>query len=221
MAQLTLYSAKGSCSLVPHAVLHHFNIPFRLVPMKFGPEGVHSVDGSISASEYRNIHPLGYVPALVVNDTIITEVAAVLDYISSLVPEAQLFGKDSLAHAHVVQWLSYLSGSVHGRGFGLLFRPSRFSDDEQDFDKLKAKGKEFLGSCFRLIDGRLEDKKFAVGDQVTVVDFYLYIFAIWGKQVGFDLGDQYPHYAAHATSVEKLDGVGKALKEQDLPFSFA
>lgn len=220
MPQLTLYSAKGSCAFVPHAILLHHNIPFRLVPMAFGPQGVHAADGTISHKEYLKIHPMGYVPALAVDEAIITEVPALLSYISSLEPQAKLFGHDSLSHARVMEWLSYLSGSVHGRGFGLLFRPGRYSDDEKDFDKLRVKGKEFVGSCFGLIDSRLKGKTFAVGDELTAVDFYLYIFARWGKEVGFVMESEFPEYAAHAVRMEGVEGVRKAIEEQGLRFNF-
>lgn len=219
MPQLTLYSAKGSCAFVPHALLLHYSIPFRLIPMAFGPQGVQSADNTISHSEYLKIHPMGYVPALAVDGVIITEVPALLSYISSLAPQANLFGHDSLSHARVMEWLSYLSGSVHGRGFGLLFRPGRFSDDEGDFDKLRAKGKEFVRSCFGLIDGRLKGKKFAIGEEISVVDFYLYIFARWGREVGFAMGE-FAEYEAHAGRMEGLEGVRKAIEEQGLRFNF-
>lgn len=162
---------------------------------------------------------MGYVPALAVDGVIITEVPAILSYISSRAPQARLFGPDSLSHSRVVEWLSYLSGTVHGRGFGLLFRPGRFSDDEGDYDKLRAKGREFVGSCFGSIDGRLKGKKFAVGEELTVVDFYLYIFARWGKEVGFVMGE-FPAYDAHASRMEGVEGVRKAIEEQGLRFNF-
>lgn len=163
---------------------------------------------------------MGYVPALAVDEAIITEVPALLSYISSLVPQAKLFGHDNLSQARVLEWFSYLSGSVHGRGFGLLFRPGRFSDDEKDFDKLRAKGKEFVGSCFGLIDGRLRGKRLAVGEEVTAVDFYLYIFARWGREVGFVMGREFPAYEAHAARMEGMEGVKKAIGEQGLSFNF-
>ncbi len=87
MANLTLYRANRSCSLVSHALLRHLSIPFTTILMKFGPEGIEAADGSLSHTDYLAIHPLGYVPALVIDGTTtITETPAILTYIASLAP---------------------------------------------------------------------------------------------------------------------------------------
>lgn len=116
MSDLTLYLVNGACSLAPHALLKHLGIPHRVIIMNLTLEGCAAADGSISAEQYRCVHPLGYVPALQLSSGhVITENVAILNYIHSLVPESKTFGDGPLEYAQVVQWLSFLSGGLHSQ----------------------------------------------------------------------------------------------------------
>ncbi|KPM42731.1 hypothetical protein AK830_g3797 [Neonectria ditissima] len=220
MPRLTLYQANGSCAIVPHAVLLHFDIPATAVEMIFGPEGVESADGTISHADYLKIHPQGYVPALDVDGEVITELPAILNYISSLVPEANLFTDTGLGRARVAEWLNWLSGTMHSVGFGMLLRPGRFSDDPAAFDQVKAKGKAVIHKCFARIDTRMEGKEFAVGDSLTAADFYIYLFSRWGKQIDIDMAAEYPNYSSFARRLESVEGIKKAVEVERLKFMY-
>ncbi|KAK7431857.1 hypothetical protein QQZ08_001475 [Neonectria magnoliae] len=220
MPHLTLYLANGSCALVSHAVLLHFEIPVTIVEMKFGPEGVESADGTISHTDYLKIHPQGYVPALDVDGEIITELSAILNYISSLVPEAELFTDNGLGRARVSEWLNWLSGTMHAVGFGMMFRPGRFTDDPATFDLVRAKGKDVIHKCFSRVDTRIKDKEFAVGSALTAADFNIYIFSRWGKEIGIDMEAEYPNYNKFARRLESVEGIRKALEEEKLKFMY-
>lgn len=221
MPNLTLYLANGSCALVPHAVLLHFGIPHTIVPMKFGPEGIESVDGTISHADYLKIHHWGSVPALDVDGEVITEGVAILNYISSLVPEANLFtNDDGIGRARVAEWLNWLSGTLHGSGFGMMVRPRRFADDPAAIEVVQGKGKDLVGKCFARIDTRVKDRDFAVGDTLTAADFYLYIFSRWGKELGFDMEADYPDYVRLVRRLESEEGISKAIKAEKIEFLY-
>jgi len=87
----------------------------------------------------RDVYPNGYIPALKIEDgkatTILTEnlalLIALLTYIADLVPEHQFAGSTSLERATVLSCLSFLSGSIHGQGFGALWRPARYIDGKK------------------------------------------------------------------------------------------
>src|SRR5271157_6542939 len=62
-----------------------------------------------TGEDYRGIHPLGYVPALRLDDgTVVTENAAILQFIADGYPEARLAPPESdrIARATLRQWLS-------------------------------------------------------------------------------------------------------------------
>ncbi|KAF5718995.1 CMR1-like transcriptional activator [Fusarium globosum] len=220
MPKLTLYRANGSCSLIPHAILRHYKIPFTAVRLKFGPNGVEAVDGSFSNAQYRSIHPRGYVPALTVDDEVITEMPAILSYMSSLVPEQNLFGVGPIQQAKVLEWLVFLSGTLHGLGYGAWLRPGRFSDDVVDHKRIRAKGREVIHESFKRIDDALKNREYIVGNALTFVDFNVYIFARWAHEVEIDLEKEYSHYYGHVRKVEGMEGVREAVENEGLKFVF-
>lgn len=220
MPSLTLYQANGSCAFVPHAILLHFGIPAKMIRMQLGPDGYASADGSITRDDYLKIHPSAYVPALDVDGEVITELPAIVTFIASLAPEGEVLGRDGIERARVVEWLTFLSGTLHGQGFGMWWRGSRFSDDETMYDAIKAKGRTVILKCFDRIESRLKDKEFAVGNSLTAADFYLYIFTRWGKEIGIDM-EEYPAYSKLASRMESVEGVQLAIKEEDLKYHYS
>lgn len=220
MPKLTLYRANGSCSLIPHAILRHYKIPFTAVRLKFGPNGVEAADGSFSNAQYRSIHPRGYVPALAVDIEVITEMPAILTYISSLLPKEDLAGIGTVQQAKVLEWLVFLSGTLHGLGYGAWLRPGRFSDDVADHKRIRAKGREVIHESFQRIDDALKNGGFFVGNSLTVVDFNVYIFARWAHEVDIDLEKEYCHYYEHVRRIEKMEGVRQAVENEGLKFAF-
>ncbi|KAM5352755.1 hypothetical protein ACJ41O_005477 [Fusarium nematophilum] len=221
MPNLTLYRTNGSCSLAPHALLRHFDIPVSIIRLHKGPDGRYeAADGSFTNAEYRAVHPLGYVPALRVGDEAITEVPAVLNYISSTVPEENLLGGDALERARVSEWLNWLSGTLHGLGFVGLWRPYRFSDDEAAFEAIRARGRKVIDESFERIESRLEGREWAVGGGLTVVEFYLYVYARWGKKIGIDVERRYPAFGRFAQKLETLEGIREAVQDEGLEFSY-
>lgn len=236
---ITLYRANGSCSLVPHALLQHFSIPFTAVLMQPTPDPsakasfYRAADGSLSHEEYLQINPTGYVPCLVVDDsdpadakshsssssdggggtkTVITEMPAILTYIASLAPAHQhVLGETAVQRAKVAEWTAWLSGTLHGAGFGAFWRPGRFVGDEDAQRAVSARGREVVEKCFARIEERLAGREFAVGEGLTVVDFNVWVFWRWGGKIGVDMAARYPGYDRFAREVEKLEGVRRAL----------
>jgi glutathione S-transferase len=219
MPKLTLYRTNGACSLIPHAILNHYKIPFNAIRLKPGPNGYEAADGSFTNAEYRSIHPRGYVSALAVNDQIITEMPAILTFISSLNPNERLLGSTPFENAKVLEWLVFLSGTLHGLGYGAFLRPGRFSDDENAFEGIKGRGRKVIEESFGRIDGGYKGREFIVGTGLTVVDFNVYVFARWAHEVGIDV-KEYPSYYEHLRRIEKFHGVSEALKAEELELAF-
>ncbi|GJN85507.1 hypothetical protein PLIIFM63780_009074 [Purpureocillium lilacinum] len=221
MPQLTLYRANGACSFVPHAILEELGIDFTTVLLKRGPDGFDAADGSLTNAEYRNtIHHMGYVPALRVNnEDIVTEMPAILTLISSLAPERGLSGDSLVQRAKVLEWLAWLSGSLHGMGFGMRFRPARFTNDENLHETVRERGKSLVDAGFSRIDKLLDGKVFPVGEKETVVDYNLVIFWYWGREIGLSL-DKFPRYAGLIKRMEAKESIKRvaAIEEKKLYF---
>lgn len=221
MPALTLYRANGACSFVPHALLKELSVPFTSVLLKRGSDGLEAADGDFTNAEYRQtIHPYGYVPALKMDDAVITEMPAILTYIASLQAEKNLAGSGGLQRAKVVEWMAWLSGSLHGVGFGMRFRPGRFADDMSLHPAIRQRGKDFVGACFARIDYALTGKTFAVGAAETIVDYNLIIFWYWGIEIGFQMLEQFPNYGQLVRRMELKDSVREVAEIEGMELSY-
>jgi glutathione S-transferase len=121
-----------------------------------------------TGEDYRAVNPLGYVPALRLDDgSVLTENGAILQYIADAYPDAGLAPPESdrLARARLRQWLSFIGTELHkalmtpllGRetpaevkAWTLKKYASRLAHLD---DKLK--GREFLLDRFSVADGYL------------------------------------------------------------------
>lgn len=205
--------------MAAHVLLRELGIPFKAVVMTYTERGVAAVDGSVSAEEYLTIHPNGQVPALKVDDEVITENPAILGFIASLAPERKLLGKSRLENARTAEWMAFLSGSLHGWGYGMIFRPGRYTDNEAHYDMVVGRGKAKVASCYALVEQRLKGKTFPVGDAATTADFYLIPFYYWGLKNDIDMS-LYPSYGNHIKRMEENEHVQAVLKEEGVPRAF-
>ncbi|KAI0975904.1 glutathione S-transferase [Xylaria arbuscula] len=228
MSQITLYHVNGACSLVPHIFLNLLGVPFKSVPMRFRPgdNGLEAVDGSLSNAEYRKINPAGYVPVLVVDGEVITEQIAVLTMIGLLAPNkedaAAYFGRDLLGKVRVTEWMAWLSDTLHSQGFGAFLHPQRFVERKEDlYPPVKAHGLETIHYSYDIIEKRLGDRTYVVGDHLTVVDLFVYVLWGWGARLAkIDMKSNYPAYGKLVQRVEALQGVRSAVEEEGQPFHF-
>lgn len=189
--------------------------------MGWGPDGLEAADGSLSHADYLQISAAGYVPALVTGDGVsITELPAVVTYIASLAPATSVLGAEGIDRAKVYEWLTWLSGTVHGLGYGRVLAPQRFTNDETEYDAVRAMGRGLVTSHHQRIDDRVKGRAHPVGSATTVVDIYLYVFYLWGIEKGFRMKEDFPNYTEVVRRVEKVKGVAEAMQAHRLASPF-
>jgi glutathione S-transferase len=223
--ELTLYRKDGACSMAVHILLLHLDIPFTPCRITFGKDGSEAADGSFTAEEYRQMVPNGFVPALRVSgeEKVLTELLAIMFYIANLRPEGKsLLGGSSLfEHSRVLQWMAWLSGTLHAQGFGAFWRPRRFVGEKEElYDTVKAQGLKKIEECYSLIDQRLDGPEHAVGKELTVVDIFLHTFWRWGKLIGVKMDERYPRYREVAMKAEELGSVKTAMRTERVALCF-
>ncbi|KAF2171369.1 hypothetical protein M409DRAFT_50819 [Zasmidium cellare ATCC 36951] len=187
---LTLYQLNGTCAFAAHALLIELSLPFTRIRMTRTPTtGLFtSADETFTHEWYKqNIHHMGLVPALVVDGKTLTENPAVLTYIASLRPERGMLGRSEWEKAKVLEWMAWLSGVLHGQGVGGYLRPYRFSDEEGAYEGVKRKVLEKVMGCLERIEESVEGEH-AVGEGVTVVDFFLHVIWRWMGNLQLEKG---------------------------------
>src|SRR5512134_3511658 len=115
---MKLYFSPGACSLAPHIVLRELGLEFEAV--KTNTRDRTAADGS----DWSRINPKNFVPALVLdNDEVLTEVAAILQYLGDLQHASGLVPAcGTMARYRVQEWLNFIATELH-KGFAPMFRP--------------------------------------------------------------------------------------------------
>ena len=106
---MNLYFAPNACSLAVHIAAREAGLAIGLIPVDLATHTL--ADGS----DYYAINPRGYVPALALDDgTVLTEVAALVQYIADLRPESNLAPKPgTLERVKLQAWLTFIGTELH------------------------------------------------------------------------------------------------------------
>ncbi|KAH7305992.1 glutathione S-transferase [Stachybotrys elegans] len=221
MPQYTLYRANGSCSFAVNNLLRELSIPFDAVLMKLGPDGYAAADGTMTNAQYRSIHHAGQVPALKIDDEVLTEVPAILTYLASLAPpERNLLGSDGLSRARVVEWTNWISGFLHGYAVAMYWRPTRFTDNPDHYPALSARGALLSHTYYQRIDDWFREHDHMVGGADTIADYYVFVFWRMGMEMGIAMHDKFPNFGRFARRMESKPSVLATFEDEGLAPSF-
>ena len=160
---LTLYYAPGACSLASHIVLEESG-------EKYEAKRVDLAKGEQRTEAYLKIHPLGRVPALLLdNGEPLTENTAILPYLGK---RFGLWPKDPLAEARALSLIGYFASSVHP-AHAHISRPERYATDKSYFPDIQEQGKKTFHGYLKQIDGMLAGRQW-LSDQYSVLDPYAF-----------------------------------------------
>ena len=166
---LTLYYAPGACSLASHIVLEESG-------EKYEGKRVDLAKGEQRTDAYLKIHPLGRVPALLLdNGEPLTENTAILPYLGK---RFGLWPKDPIAEAKALSLIGYFASSVHP-AHAHISRPERYATDKAHFPDIQEQGKKTFHGYLKQIDGMLAGRQW-LSDQYSVLDPYGFLFYAWG-----------------------------------------
>lgn len=194
MPKLTLFTSPRACSGACHIALEESGLDYDIELVKIR-EGQHLTE------EYLRINPWGKIPALRIDDEVLTEAQAILSYIGDTSANNLLPRNDALARARAHEWMNFLTATVH-IAFRPLFKPQYLLGDESLYPKLREVGIPNLKNTLLEVDRRLENRDWALGDSYSVVDPYLLVFWIWSQRddVVPHVADM-PNWRAHAERI--------------------
>lgn len=198
---MKLYYSPGASSLFPHIVLVEADMPFVAIKID---EHAKLMEGG---GDYRTINPLGYVPALQLDDgTVLTETTAIAQYVADRTPASNLAPPNgTLERTRLQSWLNFLSSGVHIGGFCPLFYPGMPAEAKQIFRA------RFAGRPIYL-DQQLAKNEYLMGNGFSLADIYLFVTMNWARAVELDLSP-YPNLLAHRTM---RPAVRKTMKSEGL-----
>lgn len=171
--ELVFFYYPRACSLAVHIALEEAGVTYerRLVDLKSAQN---------RAPGYLALNPKGSVPALAVDGQVITETQALLTYLGDLRPQLGLLPPPrDFARYRAHEWMNFLSSSVHVY-IRSIFRSSAYAgDDPRANEEVNAQGVRNLAKAVAVVEEKLGDRQWALGDRFTVVDAYLFIMYLW------------------------------------------
>jgi len=195
---ITLFHAPGSCSLAVKAAL-------ALSGLEHKVKVIDAQKGEQLTEEFSKINPLRKVPALMVEDTIITEGAAILQYISERSPETGLLPEiGTLKRAEALKWMMFVYSNIHP-SFVQAFHPERFGQDTAD---IKDKAEIQLHKLFEIVDVQLAKNNYIAGEQLTIADLYLAVAVNWQVVLKESITKRYQHVSLYLKHLMQLPVIG-------------
>jgi glutathione S-transferase len=172
---MKLYYKPGACSLASHIILNEIGEPFTI-------EAVDTqARRTAGGADYSRINIKGKVPALEIGGEVLTEGAAILQFLADsksrrdLAPEA-----GTLARARLAEVLNFIGTELHV-AFGPLFNPA-------SEEAARAAARKTVGAKFDWLESRLADgRSHFTGESFTIADAYAFVVTNWANFTGIDL----------------------------------
>jgi len=160
--------------------------------------------------DYLAVNPKGRVPALLTGRGVVTETPAILTYIAETHPAANLAPRgDAFAFAQLQSFMNYLCSTVHvAHAHGR--RGARWADDPAAHEAMKAKVASNMTACFELIENRMFEGPFVMGEAYSIADPYLFTIAGWLEADGVDPA-LFPKVLDHRNRMTARPAVARVL----------
>lgn len=196
---MELYFSPMACSLASRIVLYEVGADARFTQ-------VDKAKRTSDAQDYWRINPMGQVPALrTPQGWLLTENAAVLQYLAEAHPAAGLLPAQADARARVRQWLGFIGTELHKAVFVPLL-------DSRAGAEIRAYTMEKAALRLAVLEAHLQTYEHLEGGY-GIADIYLAVVLNWAPYAGVDL-TPWPAVKAFHRRINQRDAVSRATREE-------
>lgn len=202
-----------TCSTASHIVLEEAGAKFTPVEVSWSRK--------VNVAELEAVNPLGAVPTLEVEGKVITQSAAIMEFIADSNPDSKLLPKPgSVERAQVLAWVSFISSDFQ-KAFGPFFRADEMTSSESAREELKVFAKKNVEKYLDHIEKSLAGQQYLVGKSFTIADAHMFVAGGWCKWIGIKISSRrnfsdYLHRTFERPAVQKVlkaEGMLDYLKE--------
>jgi glutathione S-transferase len=198
---MDLYFSPLACSLATRIALYEAGAQAGFIEVDPKTKRIMN-DGT----DYLKVYPLGMVPAIRMDDgALLTENAAILQYVAAQYPGANLAPKDGIQRTRLQQWLCFIGTELHKGLFVPLFDKKA---PQGTAENALAKGESRLAYLNDYLAGRDY-----LLDHFTVADAYLYTVLNWSMATPVKF-DRFPAIQSYFTRMRERPSVKKAFGEE-------
>jgi glutathione S-transferase len=192
---ITLYYHRGACSTSNHIALEDAGVHYQAIEVNLDRP-----DDPI-ANKVRELNPMAMTPVLVLEDgTVLTQNAATLAYIADLVPEKKLLpARNTIERAQAESWLSFIASDLHPTVIEYIYKALPATDEERN--KIRGLYEKRVARRLKVLEDRLAERDYILGDQYSVIDAYALIVLNWSVPAQVDM-DPYPSIRAYMERLE-------------------
>lgn len=163
--------------------------------------------GENNKVEYRRIHPLGEVPALVDDDLVVIEPSAICMYLADRFPERKMAPPlGTPDRARYYQWMTFASSAVEPV-VQTIFDSTVTNPDPERSPAILGAALRRWREVGKALDVAMGGRAYFVGERMTAVDVILGSILLWAGQMDLleDLPDlkSYAHYLASRGAYKK------------------
>ncbi len=200
-----LYNVKAWGSMCAHFLLEEMAVPYTNIWMT--PE-------QVAAPEFRELSPLGYIPALGLSDgRTLFESAAIISFLVTAHPDKGLApqpGSDD--YGEFLSWLHFLSTNLY-MAINMGDAGNFYARNSTEEAFLVGKSIEKCNQLWPILAHRLEtERPWLMGEAYSALDIYAFMLCCWNRPSESVLHREFPAIAELAKAVRARPKLKAALE---------
>ncbi|QRM45320.1 glutathione S-transferase family protein [Rhizobium sp. BG4] len=186
--ELVFYTNPMSRGRIARWMLEETGVPYRTEILTFG--------GTMKGEDYLSVNPMGKVPAIRHNGTVVTECAAICAYLADTFPGNELAPRPQ-ERGPYYRWMFFAAGPLESvvtiRMLGVV-TPA---------DKARSVGYGSFGDVMDTLEKAVTETPYIAGDRFTAADVYVGSHVSWGLNFGsIEKRPAFADYLGRVTSRE-------------------
>ena len=172
--ELTLYYQPGTRAQRVRWALEELELEYRL-------DYIDLYSGEGQSPAYKTIHPLGQLPALKINDDVMIESGAIIQWLAEACPDSGLVpSEDSPQRRAFLQWMYFSVTSLEWPAWEIVLH-QKILPDKLAVKEIIPFAKKRLGSVLATLEQSLDGRDYILDDGFSVADIMLGYILVWFK----------------------------------------
>lgn len=198
--KLTFYTNPMSRGRIARWMLEEVGQPYETIVLEYGT--------TMKAPEYLAINPMGKVPAIKHDDTIVTECAAVCAYLADAFPQAGLApAPTDKMRGPYYRWLFFAAGPVEAATTNASLGITA------DADRKQMVGYGSHTEVLNVLEKAVSQNEYLLGGRFSAADVYLGSHIGWGMQFGSM--EKRPAFVDYVARLHRRDAAIRANELDD------